>query len=616
MTTVTVGLCVKNAETTIEDSIESILDQDYPSELMEIIAVYGRSTDRTQLVLKEKLENSRIRSQILDDGGEGLGVARNIVCERANGKYILWIDGDIVIPKDHVRKQVVYMENNPHVGAAKATYGLMMTGNLVSDLESMRTIKVVGFIKPSNAPKQTELSGTGASIYRLRALREVKFFDRNIKGAGEDIDVAMRIIEKNWHLATSPALFYERFRTTWKELWKEYSWWGYGMHYVFSKHKGLIPLWSHVPLVAFMKGIFQAIAAYKLSRKKIMFLLPLHAFFKMSAWLLGFLRSHLESYGHSLTDHLRFEIIKELPSVVLDLNTKSLLPKVTVGICVKDAETIISESLASLQSQNYPKSLLEVIIVDDHSMDNTLAVVKEFAFSQESIKTKVFSTKIGGLGEGRQIIVDNATGKYIVWVDADITIPSNHIADQIGFMENKSDVAIAKGREISVSVDMVSRIESFRPLLHEYRWRDFSVGIGGSTCRVDALKQAGGFDETIRGAGEDIDIVTRIHEQGWQTVITPASFEHRLKSTWKGLWKQYFWYGYGAHLLKNKHKSEVFIFPYIPCFAFIFGILNFFYIFRKTNAVSSLLLPVQYAFKKSAWCFGYLRSHSAGYGHP
>ena len=52
----------------------------------------------------------------------GLGVARQIVVDKACGKYIVWVDDDVTLPKDFVRKQVGYMEQNPHVGIAGARY--------------------------------------------------------------------------------------------------------------------------------------------------------------------------------------------------------------------------------------------------------------------------------------------------------------------------------------------------------------------------------------------------------------------------------------------------------------------------------------------------------------
>ena len=52
---VTVGLCVKNSEATVERAVNSIIAQDYPQELMELLIVDGSSRDKTIPIIKERL---------------------------------------------------------------------------------------------------------------------------------------------------------------------------------------------------------------------------------------------------------------------------------------------------------------------------------------------------------------------------------------------------------------------------------------------------------------------------------------------------------------------------------------------------------------------------------
>lgn len=52
-TKVTVGLCVKNSEKTVKDTVDSIIKQKYLPNLMEIIVVDGDSKDRTLSIVTE-----------------------------------------------------------------------------------------------------------------------------------------------------------------------------------------------------------------------------------------------------------------------------------------------------------------------------------------------------------------------------------------------------------------------------------------------------------------------------------------------------------------------------------------------------------------------------------
>ena len=54
---VTIGFCVKNAEQTVRDAIRSILKQDFPHEMMELIIVDGYSKDKTLSIIQNELSN-------------------------------------------------------------------------------------------------------------------------------------------------------------------------------------------------------------------------------------------------------------------------------------------------------------------------------------------------------------------------------------------------------------------------------------------------------------------------------------------------------------------------------------------------------------------------------
>jgi glycosyltransferase involved in cell wall biosynthesis len=61
---VTTGLRVKNSEATIEEAMDSILYQDFPHELIELIVVDGYSTDKILLIIKEAVLNNDIKARI------------------------------------------------------------------------------------------------------------------------------------------------------------------------------------------------------------------------------------------------------------------------------------------------------------------------------------------------------------------------------------------------------------------------------------------------------------------------------------------------------------------------------------------------------------------------
>jgi glycosyltransferase involved in cell wall biosynthesis len=283
---VTIGLCVKNVQDTVEGAVNSVLFQNFPCEKMEIIVVDGQSKDKTVDIIKTLLSKEKIRFHIFYEN-KGLGAARQIVIKNAAGKYIIWVDGDMVLSKDFVNTQVDFMEKNSAVGVAKGSYGILYQNSLVATLENMEF--VVDSSQHAGKVTSNIALGTSGCIYRVKAIRHVGGFDEELKGVGEDMDAEYRVKAAGWTLHISPAVFYEKRRASWKSLWTEYFWHGSGAHFLFQKNRRAINIFIALPPVALLTESKRSLLAYKITHKKVAFLLPFHWIFKRTAWLLGFM---------------------------------------------------------------------------------------------------------------------------------------------------------------------------------------------------------------------------------------------------------------------------------------------------------------------------------------
>ena len=293
---VTIGVCVKNCEAFIEDAIESIIKQDFPHELMEVVFVDDGSEDLTLSIIREMVPRMDMSVKVYHQKWKGLGPARNVVVNNANGDYIVWVDGDMILSEDYVRRLVSFLDRNPEVGIGVGKACMQPTENLVAFLE------IAGFMARDSRCKGITFKkypGTAGSVYRIEALRKVKGFYERIKGAGEDLDVVYRIKEAGWLIYVgNEATFYARRKETWNALWAQYFWHGYGAHFVLHKDKGIEKIYEMIPPAAFLSGLLYSFTAYKLTRRKAVFLLPLHFLFKMTAWCFGFVKSHINGYEH------------------------------------------------------------------------------------------------------------------------------------------------------------------------------------------------------------------------------------------------------------------------------------------------------------------------------
>jgi len=240
-----------------------------------------------------KMDKMDMKVKVFHQEWKGLGYARNVVVNNANGEYIIWVDCDMILSEDFVRKQVEFMEKNPDVGIGKGIYGMYNEANLVAYLENVEAI--VEFLDS----KQKALSkplGTGGCIYRIKAIRQVGGFNEKVKGAGEDVEAEHRIRKAGWLLNITPAEFYEIRGKSWKDLWDEYFWHGSGGRFVYGKIEPSSILYRTFPPIGILTELSRSFNAYHLVHRKVVFLLTFHWIFKRIAWCLGFVVGHAQDY--------------------------------------------------------------------------------------------------------------------------------------------------------------------------------------------------------------------------------------------------------------------------------------------------------------------------------
>jgi GT2 family glycosyltransferase len=230
-----------------------------------------------------------------------------MVVANSDGDFILWVDGDMILSKDFVKKQVEFMEQNPKVGMARGKQVLEPADNLLATLETYARI-VNRMVDYQSEKARSKALGTGGAIYRIETLLQVKGFDESLRGYCEDWDIEIRSRAAGWSLCMTDAKYldYERHGLTWGTLWNRYWRRGYYTHYFLHKNKGLIKHYRMFPPAAFIAGLLHSHKLFKLTHQKTVFLLPIQYVFKITAWYVGYINSHLNSYEPSRWLHHSF----------------------------------------------------------------------------------------------------------------------------------------------------------------------------------------------------------------------------------------------------------------------------------------------------------------------
>lgn len=95
-----------------------------------------------------------------------------------------------------------------------------------------------------------------------------------------------------------------------------------------------------------------------------------------------------------------------------------MIPLITVIITAYNVEQYIARAIESIQNQTYKN--IEILIINDGSTDSTKEVCERYSSTDKRIR--IINKENGGLAAARKSGVENATGDYIGFIDADDTV--------------------------------------------------------------------------------------------------------------------------------------------------------------------------------------------------
>ena len=90
---------------------------------------------------------------------------------------------------------------------------------------------------------------------------------------------------------------------------------------------------------------------------------------------------------------------------------------ISVIIPAYNIEDLLEKCVDSVAKQDYPKDLLQIIVVDDGSTDKTPQKADELAAKYSNVQ--VIHKKNGGSSSARHVGIEAATGDYLGFVDSD-----------------------------------------------------------------------------------------------------------------------------------------------------------------------------------------------------
>ncbi|WP_025729903.1 glycosyltransferase family 2 protein [Atopobacter phocae] len=121
-------------------------------------------------------------------------------------------------------------------------------------------------------------------------------------------------------------------------------------------------------------------------------------------------------------------------------------PLFSVIIPAFNVDHILENTLESIYSQTFTE--FEVIVINDESSDDTEKILLEFSRKHSNFIYQTVSN--GGPGKARNKGIELATGKYLLFFDADDAIPKHTLMTYYNLMKTEDVDLIVSGYELNV----------------------------------------------------------------------------------------------------------------------------------------------------------------------
>jgi glycosyltransferase involved in cell wall biosynthesis len=214
-------------------------------------------------------------------------------------------------------------------------------------------------------------------------------------------------------------------------------------------------------------------------------------------------------------------------------------PLVSIVIPTKNSGDTLEKCLFSINSQTYP--MIEVIVVDDFSIDNTKKIAAKFNVT--------FMERKAGRSLARNVGVSNSKGSLVLCMDSDMELTPKVIERCVDKINKGWDAIVIP--EISVGIGFWAKCTALEKLC--YIGDDLIEA--SRFFKKSVVVSLGGYDSNLE-TGEDWDMNIRVKKAGYSIgrVNTLIIHNDGRLVFWKMVKKKY---RYGKTLKRYERKHPM-----------------------------------------------------------
>ena len=250
-TSVSIIIPVRNEEKFIARCLQSVVDQDYPQDRMEVLVVDGGSQDRTREIGSEFSSRYPL-IELLDNPKLSAPAGLNLGIREARGDIVIRVDGHCLLEADYVSQCVRCLRETgaDNVGGLMKAVGQDYVSQVIA--LAISSLFGSGGSKFHYADREQYVDTVYLGAFRRSVFDKVGLFNEKLV-RNQDYELNYRIRAAGGKVFLSPAIRSHYYgRTTLRDLWHQYFQYGFWKLEMIQMHpRSVQPRHLAAPLFVF-----------------------------------------------------------------------------------------------------------------------------------------------------------------------------------------------------------------------------------------------------------------------------------------------------------------------------------------------------------------------------
>jgi glycosyltransferase involved in cell wall biosynthesis len=258
--TVSVVIPMRNEEEHIFKCLQSVVEQDYPKDLMEVLVVDGMSGDKSGKIAREFARKYKF-IRVMMNPKRSTASSLNSGIVESRGEVIVRMDAHCLFHQDYIHAciQVMGETGADNVGGYVVPLGTRYIQKAIALV--MGSFFGIGSTRFSRGNRGMFVDTVSFGAYRRQVFEKIGLYDENAT-YGEDDELNLRLTQSGGRIFLSPRIISEYYpRSSISSLWKQYYNYGRGKVRTIKKH-GRLGSWRHLIPGVFLLSIVTSLTLF------------------------------------------------------------------------------------------------------------------------------------------------------------------------------------------------------------------------------------------------------------------------------------------------------------------------------------------------------------------